>query len=64
LPEPIRDVIANRNVEYRRDRPIAILNALDVFDPTDLANPLATCLIKMSNVSVEGLRQAFLDPAL
>jgi hypothetical protein len=63
LPEPIRDVIANRNVEYRRDRPIAILNALDVFDPTDLANPLATCLIKMSNVSVEGLRQAFLDPA-
>ena len=30
--------------------------------PDDLASPFATCSIKMDQVSIDGLRQAFLDP--
>jgi len=33
-----------------------------VDSPDDLDKPKATCFIKMSELSVEGLRQAFLDP--
>ncbi|MGH7725326.1 MAG: TrlF family AAA-like ATPase [Candidatus Eiseniibacteriota bacterium] len=61
-PDEIRPIIANTNPDYRRDRPIAVLNAQDVSDPSQLETPGATCWIKMSEVSVEGLRQAFLDP--
>ncbi len=45
-----------------RGRPLAILNASDVNDPKDLKQDRASCFIKMSTVSVEALRQAFLDP--
>ena len=38
------------------------VNARDVVVPEDLEQPAATCWIKMSEVGVEGLRQAFLDP--
>ena len=39
-----------------------MVNAKDVTAPEDLDNRAATCSIKMSDVSIEGLRQAFLDP--
>lgn len=38
------------------------MNAKDVANPEDLADPSASCLIKMSEPSIEGLKQAFLDP--
>jgi hypothetical protein len=57
-----REILENRNPAYRRERPTAILNAQDVNGPDDLAKPGSSCWIKMSEVSVEGLRQAFLDP--
>ena len=41
---------------------MAVVNAADVVSPEDLAHPSATCWIKMSEVGIEGLRQAFLDP--
>jgi DNA repair ATPase RecN len=41
---------------------VAILNAQDVNDPGDLEKPEASCWIKMSAQTAEGLRQAFLDP--
>lgn len=47
---------------WRRDRPIAVINAQDVNSPEDLSKPGPSCLIKMSKVSAEALRQAFLDP--
>ncbi len=60
-PEAYRSIILNRDSNYRRARPPAIINASDVNDPSGLASPNTTTWVKMSEVSVEGLRQAFLD---
>ena len=68
LPMAIRQIVENKNADYRRgdaaeeDLAIAVVNASDVVQPSDLEHHSATCWIKMSEVSVEGLRQAFLDP--
>lgn len=68
LPPELRPIIENRNPDYRRAHPaedrlaLAVVNAKDVVQPLDLEDRSATCWIKMSEVSVEGLRQAFLDP--
>ena len=62
VPDAIRPILENRNADYRRDRIPAILNASDVNDPEDLKKDGASCFIKMSEVSVEAFRQAFLDP--
>ncbi len=61
-PEDLRPILENKNADYRRHRPVAIINAQDVMDPDDLSRPATSCWIKMSEVSVEGMRQAFLDP--
>jgi len=45
-PNGIRQILENKNADY----------------PEDVSKPGASCWIKMSEVSVEGLRQAFLDP--
>jgi hypothetical protein len=68
LPHDVREIIENKNADYRRDHPagerlaIAVVNAKDVAKPEDLEDRSATCWVKMSQVSIEGLRQAFLDP--
>ena len=69
LPDDIRHILEDRNPDYRRSYPasdrqaVAALNAKDVTKPEDLDHASATCWIKMSEtVTVEGLRQAFLDP--
>ena len=68
LPPNLRQIVENGNAEYRRsDAPeeklaIAAVNAKDIVEPDDLEACAATCWIKMSEVSIEGLRQAFLDP--
>jgi energy-coupling factor transporter ATP-binding protein EcfA2 len=61
-PDNLRPILLNTNPDYRRKRPVAIINAKDVSGPADLAQPGASCWIKMSRVSLAGLRQAFLDP--
>ena len=69
VPNDKRRILRNQNPDYKRvpsvspDLAIAIVNAKDVTKPDELADPSATCWIKMSEVTVEGLRQAFLDPA-
>lgn len=66
LPQGSREIIENRIPAYKRfgtlDSAIAVVNAKDVVEPEDLEDYSATCWIKMSNVSIDGLRQAFLDP--
>ena len=68
LSHDIQNIVRNRNPEYKRrhapeaDLALAVVNARDVASPDDLAHPSATCWVKMSEVSIEGLRQAFLDP--
>lgn len=61
-PEELRPILQNRGGEYQRVRAVAVLNAQDVSGPEDLARLGASCWIKMSEVSVQALRQAFLDP--
>ena len=60
-PDDLRPILQNRDGSHRRERPIAVINAKDVSTPAHLVDPGASCWIKMSDVSVEGLRQAFLD---
>ncbi len=61
-PDNLRAILENKNAEHHRERPLAIINAQDISAPEDLDKPGVSCWIKMSEVSVEGLRQAFLDP--
>ena len=61
-PDNIRPIIENKNPEYLRNRPVAVINAQDVSSPEDFSKAGSSCWIKMSNVTLEGLRQAFLDP--
>ncbi len=69
LPGPVGDaqqnvraILENKDAAHRRERPVAVINASDVNSPEDLAEKRSSCFIKMSALSVEGLRQAFLDP--
>ena len=61
-PEGIRPILENKDYQHKRDHLPAILNASDVSDPDDLKKDNASCFIKMSTVSIEAFRQAFLDP--
>ena len=67
-PDDKRPILKNQNAEYRREAPaaaglaIAVVNACDISKPEDLELPSATCWVKMTEPSLEGLRQAFLDP--
>ena len=64
----MKQIVENTNSDYRRDPAaedglaIAVVNAKDIAKPEDLDDRSATCRIKMSEVTIEGLRQAFLDP--
>ena len=68
LPQDVRGIVENKNPDYRRahaadeDLALAVVNAKDVTTPEDLDDRAATCWIKMSEIGIEGLRQAFLDP--
>jgi len=60
-PDGIRPILENKDPQHKRSREVAVINASDVNDPEDLKKEGASCFIKMSNVSVEAFRQAFLD---
>jgi DNA repair ATPase RecN len=68
LPQDVRQIVENKNADYRRTHSaddglaVAVISAGDIVKPEDLDAPSASCWIKMSEVSIEGLRQAFLDP--
>ena len=62
LPANYQNVVLNKNPDYLRTRPIAVLNAQDLVEPDDLAKPSTSCFIKMTEPSIEALKQAFYDP--
>ena len=68
LPQDFRQIVAGKDPNYIRNHPagggqaVAVVNARDIATPDDLADGSATCWIKMSQITIEGLRQAFLDP--
>ena len=57
-----KTIIENKDPNYLRTQPIALINAKDVSKPSDLATPEASCLIKMSNVDFSCFKNAFNDP--
>lgn len=57
-----RKAILNKEAAYERDHPMAVINAKDVVTPEDLADPNATCLIKMTIPNFEAFKLAFHDP--
>ena len=61
-PDDCRSILQNKDPQYRREQPVAILNCQDISRPADAKKAGTSCWIKMSSVSIEGLRQAFLDP--
>ena len=61
-PQNMRPILENEDPAHWRERRVAVINASDVNSPQDIADPRSSCFIKMSALSVEGLRQAFLDP--
>src|SRR5581483_2861010 len=60
-PQHLRAILRNTDANYKRDRPPAVVNAKDVCDPADLGAVSASCWLKMSEISLRGLRMAFLD---
>jgi len=61
-PPEFRSILLNKESAYNREHTIAILNAQDIKDPADLSRPGTITEIKMSVITLEGLRQAFIDP--
>lgn len=61
VPSGLLQICKNKNSDYQRNRPVAFVNAADVSQPNDFAKDGATCLVKMTDISIEGLKQAFLD---
>ena len=69
LDDSIRRILANKDANYKRAHPagerqaVAAINCMDITKADDLNCEAATCWVKTSDrQSVEGLRQAFLDP--
>ena len=55
-------IIKNKNPDYHREKPIAIINAKDVNTPEMLSDLSAYCLIKMTEPNFPAFRDAFYDP--
>jgi DNA repair ATPase RecN len=61
LDADMRSIVDSEG-EYAREHPIAVLNANDVCAPESLASRGAWSWIKMAEMTIDGLRQAALDP--
>ncbi len=62
MPTNYKDIVLNKNPAYQREHRIALLNAKDVATPEDIADPSASCWIKMTRPSFESFMTAFKDP--
>ncbi|MCG7949177.1 MAG: AAA family ATPase [Candidatus Thiodiazotropha taylori] len=61
VPHQFTRIITNTDAATKREWPIALINARDIDDPDQFEIDGAYTSIKMSEASIEGLRQAFLD---
>lgn len=62
LPDNYKEIIQNKNPDYRRNQALTVINAKDVAKPEDLANPKASTFIKMTIPCFDSFRLAFKDP--
>ncbi|MDN5933440.1 MAG: ATP-binding protein, partial [Pseudonocardia sp.] len=58
-----QQVLANRDPEYERPHPVAVLYADDISDPARLGTPGGSCWVKMAVPSLAALRLAVRTPA-
>ncbi len=56
-----RQIIKNQDPNYKRENKVSVIHAKDVDEAGILSEPTASCLIKMSEPTIEALHQAFLD---
>ncbi|MCK4546930.1 MAG: DNA repair protein [Candidatus Eisenbacteria sp.] len=57
-----RQILLNKDPNYRRDRAIGVINARDVAEPKDLRAPQTCCLVRMTQPGFDAFKQALLDP--
>jgi ABC-type lipoprotein export system ATPase subunit len=62
LPQNYKNIVLNADPNWKRARPIAVINAKDVAKPSDLEDASATCWIKMTKPTFDAFKVAFLDP--
>ena len=62
LPREYKQIVLNKNPDYRRERPIAIINSKDVAKPEDLRSVRASTYIKMTRPCFSSFVMAFKDP--
>lgn len=61
VPQQFSQIIKNTDPATKRDWQLALVNARDIDDPEQIGLDGSYTSIKMSEASIEGLRQAFLD---
>lgn len=57
-----KNIIKNKEPQYKRKNVVAYINAKDICDPMDLKLETATSLIKMSELNFDSFKSAFTDP--
>ena len=62
LDEKYGSIVLNRNPDYRRERPITVINARDVATPEQLADRRSSTFIKMTRPCFASFLLAFKDP--
>jgi ABC-type lipoprotein export system ATPase subunit len=62
LPQEYKSIVLNADPNWKRERPIAVINAKDVAKPSDLDDASASCWIKMTKPTFDAFKVAFLDP--
>ncbi|HOY79379.1 MAG TPA: hypothetical protein PLN33_16300, partial [Hyphomonadaceae bacterium] len=62
LSQAHASILSNTDSAYKRDNPIAVVNAADVSAPEDLKKPGSVCWIKLSSTTMAGLDLAFRTP--
>ena len=62
LPPEYQTIALNKNRDYKRERPMALINAKDVAEPEDLRDPRALSCIKMTRPCFASFLTAFKDP--
>ena len=56
-----RQIIENKNPDYKRGKPLVIINAKDIDKPETLSESSASCLVKMTKPDFKAFKQAFHD---
>lgn len=56
------NIIKNKDPNYKKETPFALINAKDISKPEDILLETASCLVKMSEIDFECFKLAFKDP--